>query len=141
MLFTSSLIMALAWLGHLRFKQLPFLQALIACWLLVLPEYALNVAAIRLGYKVYSGAQMAAFNLCSGVVCVALVSRYVLDETLGPRQLTGFALMFVAMGLVASRRPMADEAEDADQARPTTTRPDPAPIGEPLETEQEAAPC
>jgi uncharacterized protein (DUF486 family) len=107
MLSISSMFMALAWIGHLRFKELPFLYAFGACWLLVLPEYYLNVKALRLGYTLYSGAQMAAFRLCSGVVFVAIVARFVLDESLRPRQLAGFCVMVVAMLLIAfpGRRP------------------------------------
>lgn len=101
MLFTSSLIMAFAWLGHLRFKEIPFLLAIGFAWLIVLPEYLLNIAALRLGYGTYTGARMAAFNLASGVVCVAIVSRFVLGEPLTPRKLVGFALMLVAMVLIA----------------------------------------
>jgi hypothetical protein len=71
---------------------------------LVLPEYFLNVSAMRLGYKVYSGAQMASFNLCSGVVCVALVSRFFLGETLSSQKLMGFGLMVVAMALITLKR-------------------------------------
>ena len=41
----------------------------------------------------YLGGEMAAMNLCSGVFCVALVSRYFLKERLTPRQLLGFALL------------------------------------------------
>lgn len=100
MLFTSSLIMAFAWLGHLRFEELPFVWATLACWLLVLPEYFLNILAIRLGHKIYTGAQMAAFNLSSGVVCVALISRFFLNEHLSSRQLFGFGLMIIAMTLI-----------------------------------------
>jgi len=121
MLCVSSLFMALAWIGHLRFKELPFLYALGLCWLVVLPEYYLNVKAIRLGYVVYSGAQMAAFRLCSGVVFVALVSRFVLNETLGPRQLAGFGIMLLAMLLIAfpgGRRPApAPRAGSPEDAR------------------------
>ena len=62
MLATSSVVMALAWLGHLRFTEWPFAQAMMICWLLVLPEYFLNISAIRLGYHVYTGAQMAALS-------------------------------------------------------------------------------
>jgi drug/metabolite transporter (DMT)-like permease len=54
-----------------------------------------------MGYRIYSGAQMAAFRLCSGVVFVALVARFVLNEELGGRQLMGFGVMFVAMLLIA----------------------------------------
>ena len=104
LLFLASLLMALAWLGHLKFEQLPFLSALFLCWLLVLPEYFLNVSALRLGAKVYTGAQMASFRLCSGVICVALVSHFFLDEALSHRQLLGFGLMIIAMVLITIKR-------------------------------------
>ena len=117
MLFVSSLLMALAWLGHLQFKESPFLLALGMCWLLVLPEYALNIAALRLGAPVFSGSQMAAFRLCSGVVCVALVARFVLGEELRAQQVAGFALMIVAMALIGTGRVLP--AEDTPSDAPT----------------------
>ena len=50
-MFLSSCLMALAWLGHLRFQaSISFSTALGVSWLLVLPEYVLNVAATRFGY-------------------------------------------------------------------------------------------
>ncbi|HEX3582066.1 MAG TPA: DMT family protein, partial [Thermoanaerobaculia bacterium] len=80
-MFLSSCLMALAWLGHLRYRdKIGFSTALGVSWLLVLPEYVLNVGATRFGYGTYSGAQMASFHLAFGVVCVALVSRFVLGE-------------------------------------------------------------
>jgi uncharacterized protein (DUF486 family) len=100
MLLTSA-IMSLAWLGHLRFRsELTFWTALGASWLIVLPEYALNVAATRFGYGTYSGAQMASMHLAFGVACVALVSRFVLDEPLGARQAAGFALLALSTVLI-----------------------------------------
>ena len=109
MLFTSSVIMAIAWLGHLKFKELPLYWAIPAAWLIVLPEYILNVGAIRLGYGTFTGGNMATFNLCTGVLCVALVSWLVLGEALTAQQIVGFALMAVAMVLVAAK-PTAKEA-------------------------------
>ncbi len=101
MLFTSSTIMAFAWIGHLKYSQSwTFWTALGASWLIVLPEYFLNVSAIRLGEGTYTASQMASFNLCSGVVCVALVSRFFLGEQLSARQVLGFGLMLVALVLV-----------------------------------------
>lgn len=103
MLLTSA-IMALAWLGHLRYKdQIGFWAALGASWLLVLPEYILNVLATRYGYGTYTGGQMASLHLAFGVVCVALVSRFVLGEELGARQAIGFALLAVGIVLIAYR--------------------------------------
>jgi uncharacterized protein (DUF486 family) len=97
-------LMSLAWLGHLRYRDsIGFWAALAASWLLVLPEYVLNVAATRWGYDTYSGAQMATFHLAFGVVCVALVSRFVLGEPLTARQLVGFALLVAGTVLITHR--------------------------------------
>jgi uncharacterized protein (DUF486 family) len=107
MLFTSSVLMAFAWLGHIRFRSRGFVIALLVSWFLVLPEYALNVSAMRLGHGVYSGgaaiytvAEMGAINLCSGVICVALVSRFFLKEPMNRYQISGFLLMAVAIFVV-----------------------------------------
>ncbi len=100
LLFTSSTLMAFAWLGHIRFRKLPYVYALMASWVLVLPEYVLNITAIRYGHGTYSGGEMAAFQLSTGVICVAAVARYFLKERLSWPQRAGFALMTVAVMLV-----------------------------------------
>ncbi len=100
MIFVSGAFMAVAWLGHLRFKSLGFWPALGMSWSIVLPEYVLNVASTRYGHGTYSGAQMASFHLASGVVCVALVSRFVLGEAIGGRHVVGFALLAAGMVLL-----------------------------------------
>ncbi|MEM8719859.1 MAG: DMT family protein [Cyanobacteria bacterium P01_G01_bin.39] len=100
MLSLSSLLMAFAWLGHVRFPNKGFLLALVMSWVLVLPEYVLNVSAIRYGYGVYTGGEMAAFNLGTGVLSVALVSRLFLKEHLNNYQIVGFFLMTWAILLV-----------------------------------------
>ena len=100
MLAIAGLLMSFAWIGHLKFKSLTFLSALAMSWSMVLPEYILNVYSVRWGRDVFSGAQMAAIHLASGVVCVALVSRLFLGETLRLSQFTGFILMGVAISLI-----------------------------------------
>ncbi|MDB4950254.1 MAG: small multidrug resistance protein [Gemmatimonadetes bacterium] len=104
-MFFSSALMSLAWLGHLRFRgSLSFMAALALSWLLVLPEYVLNVFATRYGYGTYSGAQMASLHLGFGVVCVACVSRFVLGERLAATQMLGFGLLAVATVLITYRK-------------------------------------
>lgn len=100
MLLLSSLLMAFAWLGHIRFRRRSYLAALAMSWVIVLPEYLLNISAIRWGHGTYLGGEMAAINLCSGVFCVALVSRYFLKEKLSTRQLLGFAMLAAGVILV-----------------------------------------
>jgi uncharacterized protein (DUF486 family) len=105
LMLVSSVLMALAWLGHLRFRNsIGFWLALGLSWLLVLPEYVLNVGATRYGYGTYTGAQMASFHLGFGVVSVALVARFILGERLTPMQWTGFGLLAVATVLITYRR-------------------------------------
>ena len=100
MLLASSVLMAFAWLGHIRFRNRGFTVALLASWLLVLPEYVLNIVAFRSGYGIYTPSEMASINLCASVLCVALVSRYFLGEALGARKIVGFSLMAAAVVLV-----------------------------------------
>jgi hypothetical protein len=103
MIFASGAFMAVAWLGHLRIRDHGFLAALGMSWAIVLPEYILNVTATRYGYGTYTGAQMASFHLASGVVCVALVSRFLLGERLEGRHGVGFALLAAGMALLLRR--------------------------------------
>ncbi|MFT5052842.1 MAG: hypothetical protein ACI8QZ_004280 [Chlamydiales bacterium] len=100
MLLVSSIIMAFAWLGHARLRDRPFHVSLVVSWLMVFPEYVLNVTAFRWGNQVYTGAQMAAFNMATGVICVALVARLFLREPIGKRQWLGFVLMALAIVLI-----------------------------------------
>jgi uncharacterized protein (DUF486 family) len=98
MIACSGAFMAFAWLGHLRIKEHSFWIALAMSWAIVLPEYVLNVTATRWGFGLFSGAQMAGFHLASGVVCVTIVSRFMLHEALTTTQMTG--LGFIAAGVL-----------------------------------------
>jgi uncharacterized protein (DUF486 family) len=100
MLFVSSILMAFAWLGHIKYRNKSFFAALVFSWLLVLPEYLLNVSAIRWGIGTYQPSEMAAINLCTGVICIAIVSRVFLGEKFNSRKVFGFILMAVSVVLV-----------------------------------------
>lgn len=104
MLFFAGALMSIAWLGHLRFRsQFSFWIALALSWSIVLPEYALNVTATRWGFGTFTGAQMAAFHLCSGVVCATLVSHFFLHEPLSRAQIGGFGLLAAGMVLILGK--------------------------------------
>ena len=100
MLFTSSILMAFAWIGHVKYRKKSFWIALIFSWLLVLPEYLINVSAIRWGVGTYEPSEIAAINLSTGVVCIALVSKLFLGEKLSLRKIIGFILMIISVTLV-----------------------------------------
>ena len=100
MLLMAGLLMSFAWIGHLRFRSWSFLLALVVSWFMVLPEYLLNVFSVRWGRDVFSGAQMAAMHLGSGVLFVTLIAKLHLGESLSWSQYGGFALMAVAIALI-----------------------------------------
>jgi uncharacterized protein len=105
LIFVSSCLMAVAWLGHLRYRDsVGFWTALGISWLIVLPEYMLNVGATRFGYGAFTGAQMASLHLAFGVVAVAFVSHFVLGERLTQTQVAGFALLACATVLITYRK-------------------------------------
>ena len=105
MLIVSSAIMAMAWLGHLKYKEdWSFLLASLIAWLFVLPEYILNISAIRWGVGTYQPSEMGAMNLASGVVFIALVSHFDLGEELTTQKYIGFGLMIIAMILISESK-------------------------------------
>ena len=97
--------MAMAWLGHLKYKEdLSFMMAALFAWILVLPEYLLNVSAIRWGVGVYQPSEMAAMNLSSGIVFIAIVSHFFLDEEISTQKYIGFGLMIISMVLISDSK-------------------------------------
>ena len=87
------------------------MMASLFAWLLVLPEYLLNVSAIRWGVGVYQPSEMAAMNLSSGIVFIALVSHYFLGEELSTQKYIGFGLMIIAMVLISGSKSAVIENE------------------------------
>jgi len=83
LLILSNTFMTAAWYGHLRFKSAPIWLAIIASWLIALPEYGLQVPANRLGYGA-TGAGLSAYELKIIQECVTLAS---------------FALILAAVGV------------------------------------------
>lgn len=58
LLLASNVFMTFAWYGHLKYRSRPLVVAILASWLIALPEYALQVPANRLGYGQLTGFQL-----------------------------------------------------------------------------------
>ena len=58
LLVASNVFMTFAWYGHLRYKQVPLWQAILASWGIALFEYCLQVPANRWGSATLSGFQL-----------------------------------------------------------------------------------
>ncbi|MBL9080250.1 MAG: DMT family protein [Planctomycetales bacterium] len=73
LLIASNVFMTLAWYGHVWLfegKPKPMLWAtILICWLVALPEYALQVPANREGAKIFTTAQL---KIIQEVIAVAI---------------------------------------------------------------------
>jgi uncharacterized protein (DUF486 family) len=59
LLFASNVFMTLAWYGHLTsLRSAPLVVAILVSWTIALAEYALQVPANRIGYAVFTLAQL-----------------------------------------------------------------------------------
>ncbi|MCO6492286.1 MAG: DMT family protein [Phaeodactylibacter sp.] len=87
LLVLSNIFMTFAWYGHLRFKEIKWLDSLglfgviVISWLIAFFEYCLQVPANRIGYKSYGGP-------------FALVELKVLQEVITLSVFLVFSLLF-----------------------------------------------
>lgn len=101
LLIASNVFMTAAWYGHLRYKNAPLWEAVLASWGIAFFEYCLQVPANRWGY--FAGFSAAQLKTIQEVVTLAVFSGFSilwLGETPSGRQFAGFALVAVGAGLV-----------------------------------------
>lgn len=100
MLIVSNVFMTFAWYGHLKYPTAPLWAAVILSWGLAFFEYWLAVPANRIGYAVYSAAQLKTMQEVITLVVFVAFSALWLREPLAPSQLIGFALIAAGAALV-----------------------------------------
>lgn len=96
MLFGSNVFMTFAWYGHLSYKSAAIWIAVLASWVIALPEYSLAVPANRLGSAVYSTAELKTIQEVITLVVFAGFSVLYLKEPFTWNYALGFA--FIALG-------------------------------------------
>lgn len=97
LLTASNVFMTIAWYGHLKFKSSPLIVAILASWLIALPEYALQVPANRLGYGELTAYQLKILQEAITLVVFMGFAWFTLGEAPGWRQLVAFGLIFLAV--------------------------------------------
>lgn len=100
LLVASNLFMTFAWYGHLKFPRLGMPTAILISWGIALLEYCLAVPANRIGYGVYSAAQLKTIQEVITLLIFVGFSVFVLGETPTWRHLLGFALIAAGASLV-----------------------------------------
>lgn len=96
LLIASNVFMTFAWYGHLRFKAMPLLLAVVVSWGIAFFEYLLQVPANRIGYGTFSAAELKAIQEIISLSVFAVFSTYFLGESLRWNHLVGFGLIVLA---------------------------------------------
>lgn len=96
LLSASNVFMTFAWYGQLKYPHTPLLAVIPISWGIAFFEYCLAVPANRIGYQVYSGAQLKTIQEVITLSVFAVFSVSYLGETLKWNHIVAFGLLALA---------------------------------------------
>src|SRR5262249_39141352 len=97
LLLLSNLFMTFAWYGHLKFREVPLPLVILASWGIALLEYCFQVPANRIGYGIFSAAQLKTIQEVITLLVFAGFSWLYLGEPLKWNHVLGFSLICLAV--------------------------------------------
>jgi uncharacterized protein (DUF486 family) len=100
LLTISNIFMTFAWYGHLKYKNLPLWQVIVASWLIAFLEYCFQVPANRLGHLHFSAAQLKTIQEVITLIVFCGFSVMYLKEDLKWNYIVGFMLILGAVFFV-----------------------------------------
>lgn len=98
MLAASNVFMTLAWYGHLKVHGKALWLVVLASWGIAFFEYWLAVPANRIGYAVYSAAQLKTIQEVMSLSCFVIFAAVVLKEP--PTLSTALGFLMILGGAV-----------------------------------------
>jgi uncharacterized protein (DUF486 family) len=96
LLCLSNVFMTFAWYGHLKFPDARLWVVVLAAWGLAFIEYCLAVPANRMGYKMYSAAELKTIQEVITLIVFVIFAVFYLGEKFTTSHVIGFAL--IALG-------------------------------------------
>ena len=93
LLLASNVFMTFAWYGHLKNTATPLWIAVMSSWGIAFFEYWLAVPANRIGYQVYSAAELKTMQEVITFAVFAVFSVFFLKQAITMNHLIGFALI------------------------------------------------
>lgn len=96
LLVASNVFMTFAWYGHLKFPGTALWAVVLVSWGIAFFEYWLAVPANRMGYGVYSAAELKTIQEVISLSVFALFAIFYLGEKFTLNHMLGFA--FIALG-------------------------------------------
>jgi uncharacterized protein len=97
LLIASNVFMTFAWYGHLKFRDVPLWQAVLASWGIAFFEYCLMVPANRLGYGTFSGTQLKVIQEVITLIVFSGFAVFYLGESFKWNHLVSFGLLVGAV--------------------------------------------
>ena len=88
--------MTFAWYGHLKFKEAPIFQVILISWGIAFFEYCFQVPANRIGYGMFTAAQLKTIQEIITLVVFALFATLYLGESFRWNHALGFAFLVLA---------------------------------------------
>ncbi len=96
LLVGSNVFMTFAWYGHLKFTNRPLMLVILVSWGIAFFEYCLQVPANRMGYAVYSAAQLKTIQEIVTLLVFAVFSVLYLGSAIRWNHGVGFVLLVAA---------------------------------------------
>src|SRR5215218_3416503 len=96
LLLCSNVFMTFAWYGQLRFPGATLWIVIPVSWSIAFFEYCLAVPANRIGYAVYSGAQLEVIQEIITVAVFAVFAVFYLGESIRWNHLAAFGGLVLA---------------------------------------------
>ena len=93
LLFASNIFMTFAWYGQLKFPNAVLWQVVLVSWGIAFFEYCLAVPANRIGYQVYSAAQLKTMQEIITLLVFGVFSVLYLGESLKWNHMVAFMFL------------------------------------------------
>jgi len=97
LLIVSNTFMTFAWYGHLKYRSLPMVAAILISWLIALGEYCFQVPANRFGYGQFTGYQLKIIQEAITLVVFSIFAYAYLGEPIRWNYLASFGCLFGAV--------------------------------------------
>jgi len=97
LLLISNTFMTFAWYGHLRYRSMPLIAAVVVSWLIAFGEYCFQVPANRLGYGVFTAYQLKIIQEAITLTVFVVFAYFYLGEAIRWNYAASFACLFAAV--------------------------------------------
>jgi uncharacterized protein (DUF486 family) len=115
LLTVSNTFMTIAWYGHLKYKQVALVTAIVVSWTIALAEYGFQVPANRLGYGHFTATQLKVIQEVVSLSVFAVFVFFYLGEAPTWRSVAAFVLVVAAVALVSGDGPNEQDKRDKDK--------------------------